>query len=124
MNDMEWEELTTFGRSWAYAPEASVKGSRFNSAGYDRSERCYQFENTSGKAGKLSFTLDGSIESPVHHPAFYIKNWNAEGAVILVDGNELKDCRKGILHGLDGTDLVVFLDIQSNTSVEVTIQPD
>jgi hypothetical protein len=124
MNDMDWSELTAFGRSWAYAPEAEVKGETFISAGYDRSERCYRFENSGEKPGHLRFTLKGSSENPIHSPAFYIRNWNADGAVIRIDGGELEEDRTGILRKLDGTDLVVFLDIRSTSSVEVTVQPD
>jgi hypothetical protein len=124
MNDMAWTELTAFGRSWAYAPEVSVEGSGFVSDGYDRSERCYRFQNSRGKAGPLNFTLKGSEDSPVHNPAFYIRNWNADAAVILVDGREWKDSRVGIHQELHGTDLIVFLRMQRDSTVRVSIKPD
>ncbi|KKK97071.1 hypothetical protein LCGC14_2656430, partial [marine sediment metagenome] len=114
MNDMDLTELTAFGRSWAYAPEVSVNGSGFHSAGYDGSERCYQIENSEGKAGELKMTLAGSSDTPVQNPAFYIRNWNADGASVLVDGKELQDCKTGIHHKLEGKDLIVFLRMKSN----------
>ncbi|HEC43304.1 MAG TPA: LamG domain-containing protein [Bacteroides sp.] len=124
MNDMDLTELTAFGRSWAYAPEVSVNGSGFHSAGYDGSERCYQIENSEGKAGELKMTLAGSSDTPVHNPAFYIRNWNADGASVLVDGKELQDCKTGIHHKLEGKDLIVFLRMKSNSNVIVSIKPE
>jgi hypothetical protein len=124
MNDMDLSELTAFGRSWAYAPEVEVRGTGFVSSGYDRSERCYQFKNSKGKTGPLEFTLKGSSDRPVNNPAFYIRNWNADAATILVDGKELKDCRTGIHQELDGTDLVVFLRMKHDSNITVSIKPE
>jgi hypothetical protein len=124
MNDMDMSDLTEFGRSWAYAPEVSVDGSGFVSEGYDKSERCYQFKNSKGKPGSLRFTLSGSRDTPVRNPAFYIRNWNADGATVLVDGREPGDSRIGIHHELDGTDLVVFLRKKSNSTVTVSVNPE
>jgi hypothetical protein len=123
MNDMDWATLTAFGRSWAYAPETKVEGSGYISAGYDRSERCYRFENSGDKPGPLRFKLKGSRDNPVYNPAFYISKWNADGAVVLVDGKEPEDCRTGIHHELDGTDLVIFLKMETTNEVEISLSP-
>ena len=121
MNEMELPELTDFGRSWAYAPEVSMEGDGFVADGYDRSERCYRFENTRGSPGPLNFTINGSRDNPVCNPAFRVSKWNAEGATLLVDGKPVKDGRIGIHHELDGTDLVVFLELESTTGVDISI---
>ena len=42
-------EVVAFGRSWAYPPELVVSGPDVRSEGYDRSERCYQLVNATGK---------------------------------------------------------------------------
>jgi hypothetical protein len=122
MNTMPMTELVTFGRSWAYAPELSA-GPGLMSQGYDRSQRCYQIVNTAGKAQKSEMTLKGSKDSPVFNPAFYIKNWNANSAKVLVNG-KASASKIGTHRTLDGTDLVVFMTINETVPVTVTVLPD
>ena len=51
-------------------------------------------------------------------------NWDANGAVILVDGKEWRDGRAGIQQELHGTDLIVFLRMQRDSPVMVSIKPE
>ncbi|MCF7973801.1 MAG: LamG domain-containing protein [Phycisphaerae bacterium] len=122
MNSMGITELIRFGRSWAYAPELST-GSGFVSKGYDRSQRCYQIENLSGQSGPCAITLKGSKDSPVFNPAFRIKNWNAKGATLLVNG-KAHDYKTGINRELEGTDLIVFVTVSETVPVTITITPE
>jgi hypothetical protein len=124
MNTMKIGEVVRFGRSWAFAPALTVRGNGFTSNGFDRSQRCYQIENKSDKPGSIEFTIDGSKESPVSNPAVYIRNWNGNGAKVLVDGKALKDCRIGINRELGGNDLVVYLPVSSDSKIIVSILPD
>ena len=125
MNSMVMDELVRFGRSWAYAPEISVKGDDYISGGFDMSERCYQLASKNKKTKKLEFLLAGSEENPIYNPAFVIKNWNASSAKVLVNGNPIKTVRTGINHELEpgGDNLVVFLFLEKKESVNITIQP-
>jgi hypothetical protein len=100
-----------------------VIGNGFASKGYDRSERCYQLENTGGKAAKAELTLQGSKSSPIINPAIRIKNWNGEKARILVNGKEIQNCRIGINHELEGNDLVFFLFINETRPVTIIVLP-
>jgi hypothetical protein len=122
MNTMTTTELVTFGRSWAYAPTVST-GSGFVSQGYDRSQRCYQIENTSGTSIPCEIRLEGSKDSPALNPAFRIKNWHANGAKIRVDGKAHASYKVGINRELEGTDLVVFMTINKVTPVKITVLP-
>ena len=123
MNDMKINELIRFGRSWAYASEISVTGNGYISKGYDKTERCYQLENNNSKAGKVEFTLKGSKDSPVIDPAIRVKNWNSNVAKILVNGKENINAKVGIIHQLDGDDLVIYLPIEEMSPVKITIVP-
>jgi len=123
MANMNMTDLVSFGRSWAYAAELSVTGTGFTSKGYDKSQRCYQIENTGQKAGQAEITLRGSKDSPVINPAIFVKNWNSNGAKILVNGKETKNCRIGINHELDGTDLIIFVFVNESAPLKVTILP-
>ena len=123
MNGMNMDDLIRFGRSWAYAPELSVTGNGYVSKGYDKTQRCYQLENNNSKAGTVEFTLKGSKDSPVINPAIRVKNWNSNGAKILVNGKETGNSKVGINHQLDGDDLVIYLPIEEMTPVTITIVP-
>jgi hypothetical protein len=123
INGMSMPDLVNFGRSWAYAPALTLTGKGLNSKGYDRSQRCYQIENTGQKAVKADFTIQGSKGSPIINPAIFVKNWNANGAKILVNGKENKSCRVGINHQLYGDDLVLYLPLKENTPVNISIVP-
>jgi hypothetical protein len=123
MNTMGIGDLIRFGRSWAYAPVLNLRGNRFTSVGYEKSERCYRIENTSGKSGALEFTLEATENAPAVNPAFFIKSWNSSNAQVLVNGKPCKECRIGIYQELDGVDLVVFMALDSNKSIRVTILP-
>ena len=124
INGMKMEELVKFGRSWAYAPAMEIASKGFISKGYDRSERCYQIENSNPGGEKCEITLSGTGDSPINNPAFMIKNWNAEGARVLVDGKPLKDARIGINHELEGSDLLVFLFLEKSKILNITILPE
>ena len=75
------------------------------------------------KPAKSEINLEGSKESPVVNPAFYIKNWNANGAKILVNGKAHANYRVGINRRLEGHDLVVFVNINEVVPVNITILP-
>jgi len=124
MNTMKINELIRFGRSWAYSPVLTIQGTGFKSNGYDRTERCYQIENLADQSKPIEFTLDGTKQSPIMNPAIYIKNWNADGAKVLVNGKPLKDCRIGVNHELGGTDLVVYLPVSSDNKVSIRVLPE
>ncbi|MFO7617801.1 MAG: LamG domain-containing protein [Bacteroidales bacterium] len=123
MNTMEIGELIRFGRSWAYPPSLTLRGNHYQSDGYDKSERCYQLKNTSGKPGSLEITLEATENSPAVNPAIFISNWNSKSAKVLVNGKPLKDCRIGINQELHGTDLVVFIGIDTDKTIKVRILP-
>ena len=121
MNRMNVNELVSFGRSWAYPAELSLTGSGFTSQGYDKSQRCYQIENSEQKSGPAEITLQGTKDSPVINPAIRVKNWNSDEAKILVNGKPSDHCRIGFNRGLDGTDLVLFVLMNETAPVKITV---
>ena len=121
MNGMNMDNLISFGRSWAYAPELTVAGNNYISKGYDKTQRCYQLESTTPKAGTVVFTLRGSKDSPIINPAILIKNWNSDGAKILVNGKESSNCKIGINHQLEGDDLVLYINLNEEVPVKITL---
>jgi hypothetical protein len=123
MNDLTFDEIIKFGRSWAYPPELVIQGDGFKSEGYDKSERCYKIYNLSQKTKDLLISLKGSKNSPLFNPAIYVKNWNSSGAKILVNNKEIEGCRMGINQTLEGTDLVLFVPLKSESEVQIKVVP-
>jgi len=123
MNTMDIDQIVRFGRSWAFAPELSISGSGADSQGYDRSRRCYQIQKTSNQTIPIEFTVEGSGESPLINPAFSVKNWNAEGVKVFVNGEECEDCETGIHHKLEGSDLMIFLWVKGESKITVRLEP-
>jgi len=121
MNPMDIDRLIGFGRSWAYAPVLTVIGSEVEYRGFDRSRKCYQLRTTVEHGRAIEFTLSGNRNSPIVNPAFFVENWNREGARVFVNGTAFRDAEIGILHELCGTDLIVFLWIESETEIQVRI---
>lgn len=123
INDSSLHDIVELGRSWCFAPDISITTEGFISRGYDRSERCYQLEKRNVSHKTLEFTLAGSRENPIDNPAFFIKNWNADGASVLVNGKPAGDARVGVNHELSGDNLVVFLFLEKSEGVDISILP-
>jgi hypothetical protein len=120
---MSMNELISFGRSWAYAPKLALEGNGCTSKGYDKTQRCYQLENNNAQALPIECTLKGSKDSPVINPAIVVKNWNSNGAKILVNGKVSKSTKTGINHQLDGDDLVIYISLKKEVPVKIAIVP-
>ena len=76
-------------------------------------------------AGPLEFTLEATPESPIHNPAFVVKNWGNRPASLTMDGKEIprgKDFRFGRNKTLEGTDLVVWVKTKSDKKTSFKIQ--
>ena len=117
------EEVVDFGRSWAYAPEIEVSEG-FESIGYDRSERIYQIKTQDArpKTQEITINVKGTSTSPIQNPAFYIKNWNGDEPKVYVNGKEYSKARVGMKYELDGTDLIVYLPLESTKELMVEIK--
>lgn len=124
INEMDMQEVIHLGKSWAYSPDIILKSDDFISHGFDKSERCYKLENIASQTNYLEFSLLASEDKPIFNPVFVIKNWTKESASVLVNGKPTEDTRIGLNRKLEGNDLVVFLFLQKNESVDITFQPN
>jgi hypothetical protein len=126
MTDKPVEEIVPLAKSWMYAPELKLNGDGFTSSGYDQTQMAYLIESKSDEAGSLGLTIEASPESPSVNPAFVIKNWGERKAWLQINGKKIewdKDHRCGIEYRLDSTDLIVWLNHQSEESVTLTFNP-
>lgn len=105
-------DLVPLAKSWLNAPPAGT-------GVYDRLEGAYVFAHKKDSSS-LTATIDASENSPLHHPALVIRNWNASTARVQINGKNA-EFRSGIVNRLDGEDLVIWLPIQSTQPVKIQI---
>jgi len=116
--------LVKLARSWIYPAELNVKSDGFASEGYDFTERAYTVSSKKG-GGILVFEMDASEESPLVNPAFVIKNWGEKDVIFKIKGNKVergKDFRWGHRHTLEGSDLVIWIKMESVRPVSLTLE--
>jgi hypothetical protein len=124
MTDQPAETLAPLSRSWNSAPAATLAGSCYEGGAYKKSERAYIFTAKASGAGPLEFTLEATPDSPIHNPAFVVKNWGNRPAKLSMDGKPLprgKDFRFGHNKTIDGTDLIVWVKTQGNKKTSFKI---
>lgn len=123
MSDMSMDEIQAFGCSWAYAPDLKTFSDKIVSEGYDRSERCYMINNKNAKNNKIQIRLNGSSNTPIINPAFYIKNWDgSEEVSVIINGKKYDRSTSGVYHKIDGNNLIVFLFINKTEPLDIIIQ--
>lgn len=120
-------ELLPLAKSWVSPPEIAVTGEGFSSKGYDAAERAFVLiHDGSAKLAALDLTIQASEGSPAVNPAIVIKNWGDGEARMTLDGKPMtagKDLRFGCVRRLEGTDLVVWIQIQSTKPLRVRLTP-
>ena len=128
MTDKEPKDLAVLGRSWNTPAELKVAGNAFRAKGYDKNQRAYVLAcNEASQPATLEMTLAGSQASPVLNPAFVIQGWGERGARLRLDGREIprgKDFRFGQVFTLEGTDLVVWLHLESMQPTTLRLSPE
>lgn len=125
MTDQPAETLAPLSRSWNSAPAATLAGSGYEGGAYKKSQRAYIFTAKAPGAGPLEFSLEATHESPIHNPAFVVKNWGNRPAKLTIDGKEIphgKDFRFGHNKTLEGTDLIVWVKTQGDKKTSFKIQ--
>lgn len=72
---------------------------------------------------RIELTLQASESSPVVNPAIVVKDWGDSPAKITVGGKNFspQNLRTGLVHKLDGADLIIWVRIQAITPLRVTI---
>jgi hypothetical protein len=129
MTDQPIASLAPLARSWNAAPVAKLSSSGIDGGAYEKSQRAYVFNRTDAKVDKLEFTLEASEPSPIHNPAFVVKNWGKRPAKLLIDGKPIprgKDFRSGHTKTVEGTDLVVWVKISADrkTTFKLEASPE
>jgi hypothetical protein len=120
-------ELIPLAKSWLSPPSVEFAGPGFQSQGYDPTQRAFVIVRESGlPATQVRFLLKASSESPLVNPAFVVKNWGDAVPKLSVDGKPVArgaNFRYGFVPHLEGSDLVVWLAMESTkpTRVELAV---
>jgi len=78
-----------------------------------------------GKSTKLDMKIDASQKSPLVNPAFVIENWGNDPVSIELGGKTLNlnnDYFVGYDSRLEGTDLVIWLKIESHKPIRLSMK--
>ena len=123
MTDRPFDELLPLARSWSRPAAMSVSGGDFEVLGYDRSERVYRLRRMQS-ATPADIRIAASTGSPLHNIALLIEDWGTKAPRILLNDQVVNDtaaARYGHRHTLSGSDLIVWLEVQSTAPVKVTL---
>jgi hypothetical protein len=120
--DQPAASLAVLAKSWNRAPSIKeAKGCK--SKGYDPSQMAYVLTAASEPA---SFTLNGTRDTPIHHPCFVVEHWDGDTASrVTINGKVLqsgKGFRQGVIRDTQGRQsMIIWLDIESTSATEVSI---
>ncbi|WP_299551712.1 hypothetical protein [Seonamhaeicola sp.] len=121
------EDLVPFARSWEHPATLLLSGNDFINEGYDPTEMAYVLKAESDQTSTVALTLKASAANPVIDPAFIVKHWGDKPFHIKLNGNALengKDYRFGYRKTLQGTDLILWLDMErTNGEDQIAIEP-
>jgi hypothetical protein len=115
--------LTALAKSWN-RPPAVAGAAGCESRGYDRSQRAYVLAAT---GLPISFTLQGSADTPVRNPCFVIEHWDSDSAAwVTINGQAVPPgprFRQGIVRDAGGRrTMVIWLELESVSDTEVMVE--
>jgi hypothetical protein len=103
-----------------------VRGSDFQSDGYDYTQRAYVVRGN-GSTSPLELELAASRQSPVCNLAIVVENWPAEDVALELDGRRIErgsHFRHGIVYDVEGkATLVVWIEHQATQTTRVALVP-
>lgn len=132
-DDQLVEEMTSWERSWVVFPRLIMKGfdNEYTQPIYSQEQRAYIIPGDHNGSKKIVFKLgfeteEGAIPVSIVNPVFIVKNWGKIGVGVKVDGKTIEsttDVRVGYETTPSGTDLVVWTNLKSKKSIEISLLP-
>jgi len=123
MNDRPFDELVPLAKSWANAPELVVVSGAVESLGYDFSQRAYKLKCPDSEGPSAELSLQAGPDSPARNVCLIITGWGDSSPGVAVNGKVLtsgEDYRIGHINTLEGTDLLVWLGLDSTQPVKIS----
>jgi hypothetical protein len=120
-------DLAPLARSWLTPPPIEVAGKEFTAAGYEAPERAYRIvKQDPAAAAPLAVTIQADPGHPAVNPAFVIAGWGDSGVNLQIDGRVVERgpaFRYGHRATLDGTDLVIWVALETDKETVLTLTP-
>lgn len=127
LTDKPAEALLPLAKSWLSPAAMAVEGDGFAGAGFDPTERAFAVDRTKPDGpARVTVTLRASKDSPAINPVLRIRHWDAPSPRVEVDGRPAplgKDVRAGLVPGLEGDDLVLWVRGEWTSPVRIAILP-
>ena len=122
--DKRASQLVKLSKSWNYAPDFILLDGKFECSGYEKFERAYLLTATDTNHGDLSGNVNASQEQPVVNPAFCIEKWGDSPALVKINGKPLSknQYRYGYEKTLEGTKLIVFMELEETRPFNIEIE--
>ncbi len=134
-DDVTGSQMAELGNSWWNAPDMQITSSGFSfgsvvdrkqhallpANGYSVVERAYKVKKTTGS--DFTCTLQAGSGNPVRNPAFVIEDWGTSIPAtneITANGSTPADVRMG----LEGNNLIVWMEYNSTSPVAISIGGD
>jgi hypothetical protein len=120
------EEIIPLAKSWLNSPEIKVLTENIESNGYDPTDRAYHLIVPQGVSiSSLKLEVLASKDQPVQNIALVIENWGENLCHLKFNGRDVehgKDFRYGHRDRLEGIDLIIFLQTQSEDRVAIELE--
>jgi len=126
LSNRKIEDLVPLARSWIQPAGLTIENVGYKSVGYGRDQRAYLIEKQSSSEPQLRLKLNCTNDRPAVNPAFVVREWGDEKARLEIDGREIKRGRKfryGYRRTLDGTDLIIWLQLEATEPVDILLLP-
>jgi hypothetical protein len=129
------KELVQLAWSWIAAPRLWMEDMEmsYTVITYDPAQRAYIIPRESRGPADLEFTLEedediGEFGAPmwIVNPVFIVQDWGTSGVELQVEGKPVetgKDFRIGYEDTPTGTNLILWLKMKSDKSVEFSLKP-
>ena len=126
MTDRPMEHLISVAKSWNFPAPLEIAEGPFAGGDYDMSQRAYVLTRSGAGQAPLKCSLAGSADRPIYNPVLVIDGWGDAEVTVAVNPPQAdrgKDFRAGLCNGLDRTDLVIWLPLETTEPVELTVTP-
>jgi hypothetical protein len=127
LTDKTAEALVPLARSWLSPPKMDVEGEGYVGEGFDATERAFVIARR-GQDGpaRVTVVLQASKDSPAVNPVLRVRHWDSAVPRIEIGGRPVvdgKDVRAGLIPGLEGDDLVLWVRGEWTSPVRISISP-
>jgi hypothetical protein len=125
LTDKPAEALVPLAKAWLSPPKMDVEGEAFRGEGFDPRERAFVVARLRQDGpGRMTVVLQASKDSPAVNPALRIRRWDSGIPRVEVGGRPTvvgQDVRAGLIPGLEGDDLVLWIRGEWTSPVRIAI---